>query len=45
MGTNKDGLQVPPIKDSQKKWHVTGSLVACPKPRIKKILTLFESIC
>ena len=45
MGTNENGLQVPPIKDSQKNWHVTGSLVACPKPQIKKILTLFESLC
>ena len=34
----------PPIKDGQKKWHVTGSRVACPKPHIKKILALFESL-
>ena len=39
-----DGLQVTPLKDGQKRWHVTGSLVACPKPRIKKILSLFESL-
>ena len=45
MGTNEDGLQVPPVKDGQKRWwHVTGSLAACPKPRIKKILALFEPI-
>ena len=44
MGTNEEGLQVPPVKDGQKRWHVTGSLAACPKPRIKKILALFEPI-
>ena len=44
MGMNEDGLQVPPVKDGQKRWHVTGSLSACPKPRIKKILSLFESL-
>ena len=44
MGTNEDGLQVPPVKDGQKRWHVTGSLVVCPKPRIKKILSPFESL-
>ena len=32
------------MKDGQKRWHVTGSLAACPKPRIKKILALFEPI-
>ena len=44
MGTDEDGLQVPPVKDGQKRWHMTGSLVACPKPRIKKILSLFDSL-
>ena len=44
MGTDEDGLQVPPVKDGQKRWHMTCSLVACPKPRIKKILSLFDSL-
>ena len=44
MCNNEDGLQFPPVKDGQKRWHITGSLVACPKPRIKKILSLFESL-
>ena len=44
MGTNEDGLQVPPVKDGSKRWHVTGSLVACPKPRMKKVLSQFETV-
>ena len=44
MGTDEDGMQIPPVKDGQKRWHVTGSLTACPKPRIKKILSMFDSL-
>ena len=44
MGTDEAGLQVPPVKDGNRKWHVTGSLVACPKPRMKKVLAQFEPI-
>ena len=44
MGTNEDGLQVPSVKDGSKRWHVTGSLVACPKPRMKKVLSQFETV-
>ena len=44
MGTNEDGLQVPPVKDGEKRWHLIGSLVACPKPRIKKIFPCL-SLC
>ena len=44
MGTDEDGMQIPPLKDGQKRWHVTGSLTVCPKPRIKKILSMFDSL-
>ena len=44
MGTDEDGLQILPGKDNQKRWHVTGSLTSCPKPRIKKILALFDTL-
>ena len=44
MGTDEDGMQIPPVKDGQKRWHVTGSLTVCPKPRIKEILSMFDSL-
>ena len=44
MGTDEDGMQIPPVKDGQKRWHVTISLIVCPKPRIKKILSMFDSL-
>ena len=44
VGTDEDGLQIPPLKDGQKRWHVTGRLTACPTPRIKKILSMLDSL-
>ena len=38
MGSNEDGLPTEPERDGEGKWHITGSLVAAPKPRLKKIL-------
>ena len=32
------------MKDGSKRWHVTSSLVACPKPRMKKVLSQFETV-
>ena len=48
MGSNEDGLPTEPERDGEGKWHITGSLVAAPKPRLKKILqqlTLLWEAC
>ena len=38
MGSNEDGLPTEPEWDGDGKWHITGSLVAALKPRLKKLL-------
>ena len=38
MGSDEDGLPTEPERDGEGKWHITGSLVAAPKPRLKKLL-------
>ena len=38
MGSDEDGLPTEPERDGDGKWHITGSLVAAPKPRLKKLL-------
>ena len=38
MGSYEEGLPTEPERDGDRKWHITGSLVAAPKPRLKKLL-------
>ena len=48
MGSNEDGLPTEPEQDGDGKWHNTGSLVATPKPRLKKLLqqqTPLREVC
>ena len=36
MGSDEDGFHTE--RDGEGKWHISGSLVAAPKPRLKKLL-------
>ena len=38
MDSDEDGLPTEPEQDGEGKWHITGSLEAAPKPRLKKLL-------
>ena len=38
MGSDEDGFPTEPERDGEGKWHISGSLVAAPKPRLKKLL-------
>ena len=38
MGSNEDGFSTEPKWDGEGNWHISGSLVAAPKPRLKKLL-------
>ena len=38
MGSDEDGFPTEPEWDGEGKWHISGSLVAAPKPRLKKLL-------
>ena len=38
MASDKEGLPTELEWDGEGKWHITGSLVATPKPRLKKLL-------
>ena len=38
MGSDEDGFPTEPERDGEGNWHISGSLVAAPKPRLKKLL-------
>ena len=38
MGSDEDGFPIEPEQDSDGTWHISGSLVVAPKPRLKKLL-------
>ena len=44
LGTDKDGNSTEPYKDSQNRWHITGSLVAAAKPRLRRVLERLAAI-
>ena len=44
LGTDEDGNSSEPFKDNHKKWHISGSLVAAAKPRIRKVLDRLSAI-
>ena len=44
LGTDEDGNSTDPHKDSQKRWHITGSLVAATKPRLRRTLERMVAI-
>ena len=44
LGTDEDGNSTDPHKDSQKRWHITGSLVAAAKPRLRRTLERMVAI-
>ena len=44
LGTDEDGNNTEPHKDSQNTWHITGSLVAVPKLRLRRILERLAAI-
>ena len=44
MGTDEEGNSTDPLKDSQNRWHITGSLVAATKPRLRRILERLAAI-
>ena len=35
LGTEQDGNSIEPFKVEGKRWHISGSLVAAAKPRIR----------
>ena len=44
LGTDEDGNSSEPFKDNHKKWHISGSLVAAAKPRIRKVLDRLSAV-
>ena len=38
LGSDEDGFPTGLERDGDGKWHITGNLVAAPKPRLKKLL-------
>ena len=38
MGSDENGFPTEPERDGVGNWHILGSLVAAPKPRLKKLL-------
>ena len=38
LGTDQDGNSIEPFKGEGRKWHISGSLVAAAKPRIRRLL-------
>ena len=38
MGSDEDGFPTEPERDGEGNWHISGSLVAAPKPILKKLL-------
>ena len=44
LGTDDEGNSSEPFKDNPKKWHISGSLVAAAKPRIRKVLDRLSAI-
>ena len=38
LGTDQDGNSIEPFKGEGRKWHISGSLVAADKPRIRRLL-------
>ena len=38
MGSDEDGFPIELEQDSDGTWHISGSLVVAPKPRLKKLL-------
>ena len=44
MGSDENGFPTEPERDGVGNWHILGSLVATPKPRLKKLLTSW-SLC
>ena len=44
LGTDQDGNSIEPYKGEGKKWHISGSLVAAAKPRIRWLLDKMAAI-
>ena len=44
LGTEQDGNSIEPFKDEGKRWHISGSLVAAAKPRIRWLLDKMAAI-
>ena len=38
MGSDENRFPTEPERDGVGNWHILGSLVAAPKPRLKKLL-------
>ena len=44
LGTDEEGNSTDPYNDSQNRWHITGSLVAAAKPRLRRVLERLAAI-